>query len=101
MGLYFWLGGEVALLKAVADGCQAWEHHGVSGVNHVADPVAYPVGVAHGECHGIGSGGVVAFGTLGGAAVDGGVGNHVAIVVAEPEYSANLAGQPAAHLADV
>ena len=89
------------MLKAVTYSSKAWEHHGISGIYHVAHPVAYPIGVTHGERHGIGAGSVVAFGAFRRAAVDWRIGYHVAIVVAEPQDSTNLAWQPATHLADV
>ena len=92
--LYFCLLGKIALLEAVAHGFQTWEHLAITRIDHVADPIAHPEGILHREGKGISPRRVIAFGTLGVATIDGGVGYHVAVVVAKPQHAANLTGKP-------
>ena len=96
-GLELQIGG----IERVAHLLQTAEHLTVTGIDHVAHPVAHPVGIVGTEVQRIGSRGVLTTRSCRGAAVDGSESHHVGIIVAKPQHTANLTGQPGTHLTHI
>ena len=87
-------------IERIAYLLQRGEHHRVAWIDHVADPVAHPIGIVHREGYIIGTFATEALRTARHAGIHRGVSHHVAVVVAKPEAGSDLTGQAGTHLGD-
>ena len=88
------------MLQGVTHLFQVREQRGITGIDHIADPVTYPIGTLVRESDIIGSRSIEAFRKTGHRAIDRDIGNHITIIITKPETASHLTGQPGAHLRD-
>ena len=88
------LSSEIAVVQAITNLLQGWEHQAVTRINHIAGHIANPVSVLLAEMHRINTRSIIALRTLGHRAIYWSERSHIGIVVGKPEHAANLSWQP-------
>ena len=98
LALHVGLPPEEARLDLVAACLYVRKEGAVTRIGHVGHPVAHPERRFPGEGDAVGCAFGETFGHRRRAAIDGGVGRRVGVVVGDPEDASHRVGQPRAHL---